>query len=93
MKCSTCLGLPSPPDTPAGRWNGGGVTVEIQATGEQLYARIVDDDPAGPVSIRFGALGHVRYAGAMLESGWRIIHATPEELAILESFGIVPNLP
>jgi len=70
------------------------VIVEIPTTGEQIPARIVDDDPEGPLSVRLGALGHVRYAlGAMLECGWRITQATPEELTILASFGIVRNRP
>ena len=53
------------------------------------YARIIDDDPDGPLWVHLGPLGHVRFAlTSMLQGGWRVVEATPDERALLAAFGI-----
>ena len=57
--------------------------VETPATGE---ARIVDGDSSEPLAITLEFLGRVHYMLApMLETGWRIVDATPAELAPLQA--------
>jgi len=65
------------------------VIVELPATGERITAQIVDCEPYEPLAVTFGFLGHVHYMlGPMLETGWRIVDATPEEQAALQSHGL-----
>jgi hypothetical protein len=67
----------------------GGVIVEIPATGERIEARLIRDDPSGPLSLTLGRSGHVTYVlTAMLDIGWRIVEATPDERALMAAHGI-----
>ena len=66
------------------------MTVEIPRAGGRIEAELMPiDDPSLPLSVKLGKSGHVVYAlPAMLKMGFRIVECTPDELAIMESYGI-----
>ena len=64
--------------------------IEIPSTGERAEAHLVEDDPAEPLAVTFTRTGHVRYTLApMLEVGWRVVEASPQERAVLAAHGIM----
>ena len=63
--------------------------VETPVTGERMTARIVDEDSSEPLAVTLGFLGRIHYDLAlMLDTGWRIVDATPAELAALQAHGL-----
>jgi hypothetical protein len=66
------------------------VVVEIPTSGERIEARLFDDE--GRLCLTLGKTTRASYVlKAVLEIGWRMVEATPEELALIESYGIAPN--
>ena len=64
------------------------MTIETPLSGKPVAAYIVRGGHP-PLCVTLGAAGRVRYALApMLAAGWRIVEATPAELALLAANGI-----
>jgi len=64
------------------------MVIEIPRTGERIDATLVEDR-FGPLCVKEGSSRQIAYVlKPVLDIGWRIIHSTPEEQALIASHGI-----
>jgi len=62
--------------------------IEVPRTGERIDARLVEER-FGPLCLKVGRCELIAYVlKPVLDVGWRIIHSTPDEQALLKLHGV-----